>query len=223
MTATIVMPDTEADHLRACYKEARVILEYGSGGSTELAAQMPGKLVISVESDRGWARALRRKISEADPVAPVIVHHVDIGATGAWGRPVDDRNWKAYHRYPNTVWDAPFFRHPDLVLIDGRFRTACLMTVILRCVTPVTVLFDDYADRPRYHLVEQIIRPVRLIGRLAEFRVVPGLVKPADIGFVIGEFFQATTATKDGAKYDLTPAQVELLHQIRLGPQQGHR
>ncbi|EPX78549.1 hypothetical protein thalar_02341 [Litoreibacter arenae DSM 19593] len=34
-------------------------MEYGSGGTTRLAAQMPGKLIFSVESDLMWALDLQ--------------------------------------------------------------------------------------------------------------------------------------------------------------------
>ena len=188
------MPEAEAAHLRDSYEQATVILEYGSGGSTELAAKMPGKLIISVESDRRWAREQRQKIMAENTLSQVIVQHIDIGPTGAWGRAIDDRDWRNYHRYPNAVWEAPFFRHPDVILIDGRFRTACLMTALLRITRPVTVLFDDYLDRPKYQLVEKIIQPQQLIGRMAEFVIEPGQVQTSDMGFIIMQFFQATYA-----------------------------
>ena len=38
---------------------------------------------------------------------------------------------------------------------------------------PVTVLFDDYAARPAYHVVEQMIRPIALHGRMAQFQIDP--------------------------------------------------
>lgn len=221
MTSAPAMPEAEALHLRRCYECAQVILEYGSGGSTELAAHMPGKLIISVESDRDWARSLRQKIAEAQPLSQVILQHVDIGKTGAWGRPVGDENWQNFHHYPNAIWEAPFFRHPDVILIDGRFRPACLMTAMLRITRPVTVLFDDYVDRPRYHLVEKLVRPSRLIGRMAEFQLQPGLIGSADIGFAISQFFEATFAGKGRANYALSPQQEEMLRQIRIGATEG--
>lgn len=197
------MPEAETAHLVAAYHEARVILEYGSGGSTKAASQMPGKLVFSVESDREWARNLRREIAASQPKSPVIVLHVDIGQTGPWGRPVDESAWRDYHRYPNAIWDEPWFRHPDLVLIDGRFRAACLLTVALRATRPVRVLFDDYGDRPKYHMVERLLKPERMIGRMAEFAVVPGMVKDSDLGFVIGQYFDVSVHGRGRTDYSL--------------------
>lgn len=197
------MPEAEAAHLIDAYQRGQVLLEYGSGASTKLASQMFGKLVMSVESDRQWARNLRREIDEGQPKSSVIVYHVDIGATGPWGRPIDESGWKRYHCYPNAIWDEPFFRHPDIVLIDGRFRPACLITTMLHVTRPVTVLFDDYIGRPRYGLIERIVSPTRLIGRMAEFHVQPNQLRSQDIGFAIRLFFDVTTHGQGAAAYRL--------------------
>jgi hypothetical protein len=203
MSTAPSMPEAEAAHLIERYRDARVILEYGSGGSTRIASQMPGKLILSVESDRAWTRDLRREIAQSEPRSQVILHHVDIGPTGAWGRARNDRSWRQYHRYPNEVWDMPFFRHPDVILIDGRFRTACLMTAILRITRPVVVLFDDYTDRPKYQLVERLLRPARLIGRMAEFRLQPGMARAQDLGFVFGQYFAVTLHGRSKNAYEI--------------------
>lgn len=199
----IRMPEAEAAHIVETYRKARVILEYGSGDSTRRAAELGERLVISVESDPVWARNLRDEIEAADPLATVVIHYTDIGPTGPWGRPLNDRAWRNFHNYPNEVWDQPFFRHPDVVLIDGRFRTACLMTTMLRITRPVTVLFDDYGDRPKYWQVEHIVRPVRTVGRMAEFRIAPGLLKPEHMSFAIAQFFHVVLHGHGKAGYQL--------------------
>lgn len=167
------LPEEEAEYLRQTYRNGRVILEYGSGGSTVFAAQQPGKLVFSVESDRAWALDLQRKIDEADLPSEAILHHVDIGETGRWGRPKDDRSWRYFHRYPTSIWAEPFFRAPDTILIDGRIRPACFVNACLRTLQPVTILFDDYATRPMYHVVEELLKPTEIVGRMAVFHVTP--------------------------------------------------
>ena len=36
-------------------------------------------------------------------------------------------------------------------------------------------MFDDYPDRPNYHVIEQIIKPSRIVdNRMAIFQVEPG-------------------------------------------------
>lgn len=183
------MPKAEAVRVQEAYAKAEVILEFGSGGSTEFAAQLPGKLVMSVEGDMVWARDLRGKTAQAQPLSQVIVQYVDIGDTGLWGRVVDNSQWKNYHRYPNAIWDASFFRYPDAILIDGRFRTACFMTVVLRITRPVVVLFDDFGGQPKHQLVQQLVQPRSRVGRLAEVHLEPRMVQGKDIGFVVAQFF----------------------------------
>lgn len=174
----LTFPPEEAALLSATYARAQVILEYGSGGSTLLAASMPGKYIISVESDRTWAIELQLKIDCSAALSPALVWHVDIGPTGRWGRPVGDTGWQRYHHYPLSVWSEPFFRHPDVVLIDGRFRAACFMATALRITRPVTVLFDDYVERPAYHVVERLAAPHQRIGRMALFQLEPVTAEP---------------------------------------------
>ena len=189
--------ETRVLHERYAARDVRVILEYGSGGSTVMASRLPGKTIYSVESDREWAMSLQLEIDAADLPSPALVYHVDIGPVGEWGRPTDSRAHKRFHRYPSQIWDEPFFRHPDLVLVDGRFRPACLATVCLRARRPVTVLFDDYEARPDYRVVEALVRPKRMIGRMAEFHVAPGAVTPERTGAMLAAFAQGTYAGGD--------------------------
>lgn len=198
------MPEAEVEHLMRTYADAQVILEYGSGGSTEIAAHMSGKYIMSVESDRAWARALREKLYRSEVRSPAVIHHVDIGATGPWGRPLDDHSWRNFHAYPNDIWEQSWFRQPDVVLIDGRFRTACLATVLLRTERPVTVLFDDYGARPLYHQIEEIIEPVCMIGRMAEFHIEPGLVRQHQIGLLLRQFFWVSLHGMSEQDYEQT-------------------
>lgn len=170
---SLSLPEAEAGYLRRAYKEARVILEYGSGGSSVFGAHQPGKLIFSVESDWKWALSLQYRFDEADLPSPVIVYHVDIGETGKWGRAKDDSGWRRFYRYPTAIWSESFFRQPDLILIDGRFRAACFVNACLRIREPVTILFDDYKDRPTYQAVEVLQKPDDVIGRMAVFHIQP--------------------------------------------------
>lgn len=167
------------------YAAAATILEYGSGGSTVMAANA-GARVVSVESDKVWAERLTAHLAGIS--AEAVVHHVDIGPTGDWGRPTTRAGAARYHRYALSVWDRPDLGAPDLVLIDGRFRAACLAAVMLRTRRPVTVLIDDYVPRPHYHAVEKLARKEETIGRMARFTVTPGPIPPEMLTEVIGWF-----------------------------------
>jgi glycosyltransferase involved in cell wall biosynthesis len=181
----LTFPPEEAAYLRQAYAGARVILEYGSGGSTVLAARS-GARVFAVESDRAWAKAMQAHLAPLSDRA--VVHFANVGRTGDWGMPLVPRAAPRYHRYALTVWDRPDFEPPDLVLIDGRFRCACLLTVMLRASRPTTVLFDDYASRLYYHAVEGLAQKEEMIGRMARFTVTPGPIPPDMVTQAIGWF-----------------------------------
>lgn len=171
--------------LKTYYAAADTILEYGSGGSTVLAAER-GCRIFSVESDKDWARRMAAHLAPISDRA--IVHWVDIGPTGAWGMPLKSRFSYRFHQYALSVWDRPDFVQPDLVLIDGRFRAACLVAVLMRTRSPVTVLFDDYQTRPVYHAVERLARKEETAGRMARFTVTPDTIPPDMVTQAIGWF-----------------------------------
>jgi len=177
----VTLPAAEAAHLAEAYGAADVILEYGSGGSTVLAAEMPGKRVLSVESDADWAQMMRDRFAQTPPVHGTTVDVIwsDVGPTKDWGFPRDKRGAQRYARYPLAVWDRPDFVQPDVVLVDGRFRTGCAMATALRTARPVTLLFDDYVRRKHYHRIEAFLgAPRKTIGRMVEFRVEPMTLRP---------------------------------------------
>lgn len=169
----LTLPAEEAAAVTAAYAAAGVILEYGSGGSTVLAAEQPGKVIFSVESDAKWLADMQAWFAMTPPASTLHLHYGDIGPTKAWGHPRDAASFRKWPKYPISVWDLPEFLHPDLVLIDGRFRAACFLTCLFRSTQPMTVLWDDYSDRPIYHQVESLVKPVAMIGRMARFDITP--------------------------------------------------
>ncbi|MDX1780018.1 MAG: hypothetical protein R3256_01745 [Thalassovita sp.] len=169
----LTLPEAEAVALSRAYAGADTILEYGSGGSTVMAAEL-GKTVWSVESDPDWAQMMRDYFAAHPPLGEVHIVHADIGPTRQWGQPVDDSGWKKFPRYPLAIWDRAGFTHPDVVLVDGRFRVGCALATAFRITRPVTLYFDDYADRERLHAVEDFLgKPVEMIGRMARFDITP--------------------------------------------------
>ena len=59
------------------------------------------------------------------------------------------------------------------MLVDGRFRAACVITTLLRTEKPLTLLFDDYTERRGYHAVEQFVDRAEVRGRMARFEIEP--------------------------------------------------
>lgn len=181
----LTFPEFEGKALNQFYSTARTILEYGSGGSTVLAARA-GCSIITVESDRDWADRLAAHLAPISDKARV--HYADIGPTGPRGAPINARGHRSFHTYALSVWDRADFTPPDLVLIDGRFRASCLVAVRLRATRPTTVLFDDYLNRSHYHGVEALADLEEMIGRMARFTVTPGPIPPEMMTTAIGWF-----------------------------------
>ena len=176
----LTLPEAEAALLCEEYAKASSILEYGSGGSTFVAAAVPDCQTVTVESDWNWSAKLRKAIYQRGAEKRVSVHWVDIGPTGSWGRPKTDAAWAEYPKYALEVWDLPTFAEPDVVLIDGRFRVGCFLACLFKCRKPMRVLWDDYVGREHYYVVEKYLKPTSLVGRMAVFDVVPTAI-PAEM------------------------------------------
>lgn len=146
-------------------------LEFGAGSSTLQAAHLAGD-VTSVESDARFLGAVGLKCL---PMEPHLIHG-DIGRTGPWGVPSSKRpsrhrvaKWRNYPTAPWRVRGEDY--RADLILVDGRFRVACALAVILHQPDENwTLLVDDYAGRTEYQPIGQFAELVALHGRMAEFR-----------------------------------------------------
>ena len=161
--------------------QARIYLEYGSGGSTVLAAKSRVRFK-TVDSDPFYLRAVESKIVTelGKPNGNFI--YCNIGMTELWGIPVFKRRsagrckrWKRYALAPWLDRDAAFL--PDLVLIDGRFRVACALTTIkyLTDKVPFEILVDDYRDRAEYREIEKYAELSSMQGRMAVFKPKPAV------------------------------------------------
>lgn len=186
----LTMPDDTAQALAAAYEQANVILEYGSGGSTALGADMAGKTIFSVESDAEWLANVQAYFAQNPPRAALHLHHGDIGPTRAWGHPLDSDDFRKWPDYPLSIWSHPSFVQPDLVLIDGRFRVACFLATLFLTSAPVRVLIDDYLDRDAYHAVERFAKPTAYYGRMAQFDITPTPIPPQRLSWIIQRFLQ---------------------------------
>lgn len=148
---------------------ARTYLEYGSGGSTLLAAAA-GVPTVSVESDRFFAAKVKQALPRG---ARVDVLVPPMGLTRQWGHPVFGAHRKGA-RYVTAPFAGGRMDMADLVLIDGRYRAACALEVARRARNlrrSVRIIFDDYRRRPIYHGIEQWLGAPELCGRAAVFAV----------------------------------------------------
>jgi hypothetical protein len=166
------MNDNEVDFLRSKLSQSNHYLEFGTGFSTIEACKLVKDTVVSIETSIEYLNSMSNHLSNLGILhSNVFLHHVDIGSTGDWGFPIDElaiRNWP---RYSNLNFDqySKLFQ-PDLALIDGRFRVATFLKLYLN-YPGLSIMFDDYFDRPQYHVVENFTHPRTQVGRLALFKV----------------------------------------------------
>lgn len=158
-TATMSMSDPEIAMLTAAVNTARHYLEYGTGDSTKLAVRVPTvSSVTSVESDPAFISSHLSgdaDIQAATQSGRLRFLIVNIGPTGAWGNPLDRSK---VHLWPNYAL-CPYLHgyHPDLILIDGRFRVACGLAAALQAFD-ATILIHDYPNRQHYHILERFLK-----------------------------------------------------------------
>lgn len=176
---------------------AKSYLEFGSGGSTIMAARL-GVPTISVEGDHYFAQEVSKRLA---PGHKVQVLRPPIGMTGLWGvpfpgSPTPDRvqKWRSYIDLPFEVLAKSEQEFPDLFLVDGRFRNACALRAALEAKQAgrtAELLFDDYAaeERATYKQTEAILGAPQRIGRSAVFAIGPdSAVTVEDVDRAIRDF-----------------------------------
>ena len=111
------------------------------------------------------------EIQQAKELGRLHLHLVDIGKTKAWGFPVDESRKESWKSYPEIVHqlDGDW----DTVLIDGRFRVACVVNVLLRVDPRCRILIHDFWNRNSYHVVLNYLDVVRSVDTLGVFRKRP--------------------------------------------------
>jgi hypothetical protein len=142
------------------------VLEFGSGGSTWIAAQKKKAWIISIDSSKEWLEKVANETHQC-PTQPELVF-ADIGPTKEWGFPVDEKyksKWPAYHE---LVWQRPGVEEADLFFVDGRFRVACALQCLLRSRKEAVLGIHDF-ERPYYRLILDFAREVAAANRMSFF------------------------------------------------------
>ena len=176
MTQTASLPsephmDSEGlSRFKAALEKSTCYLEYGCGGSTQYACNVAQvATVVSVDTSKPWVEMVASSVAKS--ASRTILNYCDLGPVGDWGTPVDRQKIDEFWRYPAAPWQTATLREaiPDTVLIDGRFRVASFLYSLSAARVGTTILFDDYFDRPRYHVVERFCRITERHGRMAVF------------------------------------------------------
>lgn len=165
------MPARTAFRFSSLLADSDTYLEYGVGGSTQLAARAGPTTLIGVDSDRRFLEAVGRAIDQTGKGIDWHPVHVDLGRTSYLGFPRTLGAHAQWRDYALAPWQLGFA--PDLVLIDGRFRLACALVTAAHARPGTVVFFDDYATRPWYWKASRYLDLVEKAGRAAIMRVRP--------------------------------------------------
>ncbi|MDR2892511.1 MAG: hypothetical protein LBV80_05440 [Deltaproteobacteria bacterium] len=152
------------------------VLEFGSGGSTQLFFECGAKYLCSVDSDPDWLKKLTgnpevRVYYKHGRWTPI---HANIGPVGRWGAPAEPVPTSDWLNYTVNCWDIIPEIDYDFALIDGRFRVASVCQVLLRC-GDLPIAVHDFWERPWYHVVLPYLKLLERVDSLGVFRPAPGL------------------------------------------------
>ena len=146
-------------------QDCKLYFEYGVGLSTSWAFENSNAKIIAVDTDKEWISHVDNRVDNLR----VKLVWVNLGDLTKWGRPNSYKYRNNFIDYVSGVWN--FKSQADVILIDGRFRVACFLYSLIHSKKDSIIIFDDYFNRPWYHIVEDVIPLHDKCGRQAIFKV----------------------------------------------------
>ena len=165
------MTDAEIELFGRIIQGKKNLLEFGCGGSTVFTAMNKVPNIVSVDSDHAWID----KISNVDCIKSLLetgnikFFHVDIGETTEWGYPKNDSKIREWHKYWLEIWKKINPEDVDCMLVDGRFRVACVLFGISKLASGVPIIIHDFWRRPHYHVITKYLFCIASVDNLAVF------------------------------------------------------
>jgi len=154
-------------------KNAQIYLEFGSGGSTIAALSNSNGKIYSVESSKDWIKLMEKKhkiIRLSKKSKRLNLIYADIGNTKGSGYPIisfNENNFDKFLNYYQKIFsDYPEIKDADIVLIDGRFRVACCLSVLLESHNNPIIIFHDFWNRPQYHVIKKFVNIIDRIDSI---------------------------------------------------------
>ncbi len=151
-----VMSDNEKALFDEAIKGSRHYLEFGLGGSTIRAIQKSKAMIYTVESSPEWISCMRKYLFfRFFENRRLQIFPVDIGPVRDWGYPKSEDFRGSFTRYSADIFQSVDSKLIDLALVDGRFRVACTLRIVLECHknSRIKILIHDFWNRPQYHIV----------------------------------------------------------------------
>ena len=171
---SFVMSEEEKMFFTKRIRESKNYLEFGLGGSSIRALQKSNAKVYSVESSSEWISKVRQyAFVRYFEGTRLFILHVDIGPTVAWGFPESDQFRDRFSDYSSNIFQIIDSSDIDSVFIDGRFRVACALKVILECHLndALQILIHDFWNRPQYHALLEYVDVAAKVDTLGVFSI----------------------------------------------------
>jgi len=161
--------DNTRKYLKDKILHSKIFLEYGSGNTTILASKNNIKN-FSVESDRNFYFYLKK-------MGLRNLYFYSLGYVSFYSYPLFESSiFKKYYSNKAKLYASEILNklenesnHPDLILIDGRYRVLCMLFVYnflkSKNLFKTCVILDDFKDREYYNVIKKFFN-VTLIGRL---------------------------------------------------------
>lgn len=180
---TMLMTLSERVYLHRLMRSGKSYFEYGCGGSTILACQVPNILKITtVESNLAFLNELLNSspcLVDSYLNKRVEAVYADIGPISEFGIPSDFTRINNWPSYPEAVLLSQNYHteaRPDLVLVDGRFRVASALNALLVLDPPTEtsrggiLAIHDFFTRPGYYIVLEYAEVVDCIENMILLR-----------------------------------------------------
>ena len=184
---SFIMSDSERDLFDQYVKKSKLYLEFGAGGSTLRALTISKAQVYSIDSSQEWIQFMHRYwIVRFLENKRLFLKFMDIGPTKEWGQPDGMQSKDLFPNYSSGIFPFLQGKKPDTILIDGRFRVACALQVIIHYhgQSGIKILIHDFWNRPEYHLVLQYLDVLNQTDTLGVF----GIKKDLDITQLKAEY-----------------------------------
>jgi hypothetical protein len=164
-------------------KDCTSYFEFGCGGSTIVAAAFgPSHMnITSVDSSEEWITSVKQDSNCKAKIATdqMKIDHIDIGPVGAWGHPTQavQESKGAWYLYSQAISMAG--GKYDMVLVDGRFRVACVLNTFLSNPS-AQVLIHDFLQ-PEHHVhykaLLAVADVVQRVGTLVKLKKKSGITQ----------------------------------------------
>jgi len=146
-----------------------IYFEYGYAKSTEYFYKYTSASIFAVDTSHDWVNKMNALKAEGNPER-LNLNWVDVGNVADWGNPTSFEKRQNFKKYAELFWLLSQ-NSPNLVLIDGRFRVCCFLTSVKFAPVGTKIIFDDYTNRPFYHVVQEFCPKLDTCGRQALFEV----------------------------------------------------